>query len=125
MTGRRTAVNEIYTVPVTAADRTKAGVAIHLVAARTAVPADQLTRRDRLPPRACRARWIAMYLSHVAFGWTLERVAHVFGLNRATAGAACRWVEDERDRAAFDQLLDTLEDCIRSLYAAPAWTIEA
>lgn len=117
-------MNETYRVPVTAGDRTKAGVAIHLVAARTALPAEQLSRPDRLPPRACRGRWIAMYLAHVAFGWTLERVAHVFGLNRATAGAACRWVEDERDRPGFDQMMDTLERCIQALYEAPAWTLE-
>lgn len=118
-------MNETYKVPVTTADRTMAGVAIHLVAARVAVPADQLTRGDRLPPLASKARWIAMYLTHIAFGWTLERVAHVFGLNRATAGAACRWVEDERDRAAFDQLLDGLETCLHAVYAVPACEIPA
>mgnify|MGYP006181432021 CR=1 FL=1 len=39
----------------------------------------------------CRARWLAMYLSYVTFGWPMDRVAHAFGLNRATAAAACRW----------------------------------
>ena len=33
----------------------------------------------------------------VAFGWTMERVSHVFCVNRASVGAACRWVEDERE----------------------------
>ena len=74
----------------------------------------------RLDPRSSRARWLAMYLSHVAFGWTLERVAHVFGMNRATASSACRWAEDERDRKAVDDLLSRLETCIQDLYHAPA-----
>ena len=55
------------------------------------VPATEMLRRERTRPRACRARWSAMYLAHVSFGWPLERVGHAFGLNRATAAAACRW----------------------------------
>lgn len=115
-------MEETYTVPVTEADRIKAALAIHLVAIRTGARADRMTRTGRtarLDPRTCRARWLAMYLAHVSFGWTLERVGHVFGLNRATASTACRWAEDERDRPAIDDLLSQLETLIRSLYAAP------
>ena len=115
-------MQETYTVPVAEADRIKAGLAIHLVAARTGASAGRMARpgrSSRLDPRTCRARWLAMYLAHISFGWTLERVGHVFGLNRATAGTACRWAEDERDRAAIDDLLSQLEALIQSLYAQP------
>ena len=110
---------EDYRVPVAEDDRIKAGVAIHLVAARTGTRPDRMTAGGRLDPRTSKARWLAMYLSHVAFGWTLERVGHVFGLNRATAGAACRWAEDARDSLAIDDLLNELETCIQALYQAP------
>ncbi|RZJ91106.1 MAG: chromosomal replication initiator DnaA [Brevundimonas sp.] len=109
---------EDYRVPVAEQDRTKAGVALHVVSALSGVPVAQMTRL-RTTPRATRARWIAMYLAHVAFGWTLERVGHVFGLNRATAGTACRWVEDERDQLEFDRVVDGMERTIGALFALP------
>ena len=43
----------------------------------------------------------------------------MFGLNRATAGIACRWVEDERDRLDFDCVVDGMERAISALYALP------
>ena len=87
-----------YRVPVTEADRIRAGLALHLVAACTGVSAEQMAGTDRLPPPACRARWLAFYLAHVAYGWPLERVGHAYGVNRATVAGACRWAEDARDR---------------------------
>ena len=110
---------EDYRVPVGEDDRIKAGVAIHLVAARTGTRPDRMTRGGRLDPRTSKARWLAMYLSHVAYGWTLERVGHVFGVNRASVGAACRWVEDERERRSIDDLMNDLEGCIQGLYQSP------
>jgi len=112
---------EDYRAPVAEEDRTKAGLAVHLVAARTGARPERITSRGRLDPLSARARWLAMYLSHIAFGWTLERVGHVFGMTRTTVSAACRWVEDERDGRAVDELLDQLEACISGLYGAPTW----
>ncbi|MFN6981962.1 MAG: chromosomal replication initiator DnaA [Brevundimonas sp.] len=112
---------EDYRAPVGEEDRTKAGLAVHLVAARTGALPDRMTARGRLDPLSSRARWLSMYLSHIAFGWTLERVGHVFGMNRTTVSAACRWVEDERDSRAIDDLLEQLEACIAGLYDAPRW----
>ena len=112
-------MSEPYRVPVIETDRSKAGLAIHLVATTTGRSARRLSQPGRLNPLDCRARWVAMYLSHIAFGWPLERVGHVFGVNRATAGHACRWVEDERDRPELDSLLDRLEALIAGLFDAP------
>ncbi|MFN7129639.1 MAG: chromosomal replication initiator DnaA [Brevundimonas sp.] len=111
---------EEYRAPVGDDDRRKAGLAIHLVAVRTGALPERMTARGRLDPLSSRARRMAMYLSHVAFGWTLERVGHVFGVNRATAGTACRWAEDERDAREVDDLLNQLEACISGLYAPRA-----
>ena len=69
-----------------------------------------MLRRERVRPRACRARWSAMYLAHVSFGWPLERVGHAFGLNRATASTACRWAEDARDEPIDDWAVDRRQD---------------
>ncbi|WP_226635684.1 chromosomal replication initiator DnaA [Brevundimonas poindexterae] len=102
-------MSQTYRVPVTEADRIRAGLALHLIAACTGVSAEQMRGPDRLNPRACRARWLALYLAYVAYGWPLERVGHAFGVNRATVSSACRWAEDARDRPALDTLLDRLE----------------
>ena len=110
---------EEYRVPVSEEDRVKAGLAVHLVAARTGTRPERMVGGGRLDPRSSRARWLAMYLSHVAYGWTMERVGHVFGVNRASVGAACRWVEDERDRPELDAMLDRLEALISTLFEAP------
>ncbi|GAA0766796.1 MAG: chromosomal replication initiator DnaA [Pseudomonadota bacterium] len=112
---------EAYRAPVREADRCKAGLALHLVAARTGASPDRMTAGRRIDPLNARSRWLAMYLAHIAFGWTLERVGHVFGVNRSTVGAACRWVEDERDRRAVDELLSQLEACLTTVYSAPRW----
>ena len=111
--------SEPYRVPVTDADRIRADAALHLTGLAFGITVNEMTSRDRIPPRACRARWSAMYLAHVAFGWPLERVAHAFGLNRATAGTACRWAEDERDRSDYDFLMDGLETCLRHVMDLP------
>ncbi|HZV83795.1 MAG TPA: chromosomal replication initiator DnaA [Brevundimonas sp.] len=118
-------MNESHWGPVTETDRIRAGLALQMVAVTTGVPAERMRGATRLGGSACRARWLAMYLTYVAFGWPLERVAHAFGLNRATAAAACRWVEESRDRPALDALLDRLERCVQEVLEAPRCELRA
>lgn len=66
-----------------------------------------------------------MYLAHVGFGWTLERVGHAFGVNRSTTSVACRWAETARDRPALDALIERLEACVRELLTAPRYELKA
>ena len=106
-------------------DRIKAGLALQLVAASTGVPRERMEVQTRLEGKACRARWLAMYLAYVTFNWPMDRVAHAFGLNRATAANACRWAEDGRDRPAVDELLERLEQCARAVLEAPACELTA
>jgi chromosomal replication initiation ATPase DnaA len=73
----------------------------------------------RGPHTAAFARQIAMYLTHVAFGLSLQRVAAAFARDRSTVSYACHIVEDRRDDPGIDDLLDQLE---ASLRAAPAPT---
>ncbi|WP_312135757.1 chromosomal replication initiator DnaA [Brevundimonas sp. BH3] len=112
-------MTEVYRVPVLEGDRICADAALSLTALAFRIPVEEMTRRERIRLRACRARWSAMYLAHVSFGWPLERVAHAFGLNRATASTACRWAEDERDRADYDHLMEGLEKALKRLLELP------
>ena len=112
-----------YRVPVATEDRIKAGLAMQLVAAATQTPVEAM-QAGRISLKASRARWLSLYLAYTTLGWTLERVGHVFGLNRETVSRACRWAEDERDRPALDSLLDRLEACLRDALSAPRWSIE-
>lgn len=118
-------MNGTYQVPVTDEDRIRAGLAIQLVAAATGVTAERMRAQARLGGAECRARWLAMYLAYIAFGWPLERVGHAFGLNRATAAVACRWVEEERDRPTLDAMLNRLERCVREVLDAPVCEVPA
>ncbi|MFN3668844.1 MAG: chromosomal replication initiator DnaA [Brevundimonas sp.] len=118
-------MEEGYTVPVTDADRIRAGLALQLAAAATGVTVERMTTSTRLKGRACRARWLAMYTAYVSFGWPIERVAHAFGLNRATAAAACRWAEEGRENAAIDALLERLELCVSQIVERPACELPA
>jgi chromosomal replication initiation ATPase DnaA len=59
-----------------------------------------------------------MYLTHVGFALSLQRVGVAFDRDRATVAHACNRVEAWREEdPAFDALIAGLEHCIR---AAPA-----
>ena len=107
-----------YRVPVAEGDRTRTGLAVQMIALTFDLPLAAMAG-DRLGVRACRARWLAIYLAHVGYGWTLERVSHAFGVNRTTASAACRWSEDARDDAAIDAALDRMEQTLRLICETP------
>ncbi|MEN9873263.1 MAG: hypothetical protein RL186_160 [Pseudomonadota bacterium] len=67
------------------------------------------------------ARQVAMYLTHVAFGMSLQRVATAFNRDRSTVAHACHAIEDRRDDPAMDDLLDRLEASLRA--APPPFTM--
>ncbi len=118
-------MEEGYRVPVTDADRIRAGLALQLAAAATGVTVERMTTPTRLQGQACRARWLAIYTAYVSFGWPIERVAHAFGLSRATAAAACRWTEERRENAAIDALLERLEGCVSQIVEGPVCELPA
>lgn len=72
----------------------------------------------RREPVVRQARRTAMYLTHVAYGWSLERVGHAFGRNRVTVGAACRRVEDERDLPDIDSRIERLTEALQVMLDA-------
>jgi len=110
-------VSELQWVPVGDEDRIRADLALTLVAASTGFATRRLKEQRRMIGPEGRARRMAVYLAYVTFGWPMDRVAHVFGLNRTTAANACRWVEDARDSKPLDELLDHLEACAKQVLA--------
>lgn len=114
-----TAINRREWAADRANDRIRANLALQMVSVSTGVPVERMNRSVRLAGPACKARWLAIYLAHVTFGWPIERAGDAFGLNRSTAAAACRWAEDGRDHPVFDELLERLEQSAAALMEAP------
>lgn len=94
-------------------DRAAARLAAELVGYATGVAADEIVGQTRGSAEAAYARQIAMYLTHVAFEMSLNRVAIAFGRDRSTVAHACHLVEDRRDDEELDALLDRLEQALR------------
>jgi hypothetical protein len=90
-------------------------IAAKLAASHYEVTLADIGARTRRSHRATRARHVAMYLAHIAFGLNLAAIAVAFGRSRRMAARACALVEDARDDAAFDAALAGLEISARIL----------
>ena len=86
-----------------------------IVAASFAVSARHLRRKTRGVFLVAFARQSAMYLAHVAFGFSYTDIGCGFGRHRTTAAYACRLIEEHRDDPAIDALLSTLETACHAL----------
>ncbi|MEO1205946.1 MAG: helix-turn-helix domain-containing protein [Pseudomonadota bacterium] len=82
------------------------------------VPFDDLRRASRGCATVALARQVAMYLAHVHFGLSFTEVGRVFQRDRTTVSHACSVVEDRRDDASFDYVLELLER-VAAAYNAP------
>jgi|GEM_PF-1017148 len=107
------------TLPVVCHDSDRAAVqfVIELVAVATGVSSEQMRTFSRNHARVARARQIAMYLTNISWEWPLARVGKAFGRDRTTVGHACRLIEDLRDDALFDEMLERLEAALMSVVA--------
>lgn len=74
----------------------------------------------RARPRAAIARQVAMYLSHVVFGFSVAQITEAFGRDRTTVRHACLLVEKLREDREFDRALDWLATLVRSASEIPA-----
>lgn len=90
-------------------DNQKTDLLIDLVALATAVPREALKTRSRGEAETARARQIAMYLSHVSYGYSLAKVGALFGRDKSTVGHAVRQIEDLRDSDQFEEWIAELE----------------
>lgn len=69
----------------------------------------EIRRPSRAESRACDARHAAMYLANTTFGISLTRIGAAFGRERTSIAYAIRRVEDWRDDAACNLMLERLE----------------
>jgi chromosomal replication initiation ATPase DnaA len=77
------------------------------IAFRVALPHLRDSRRGRSRPAF--ARQVAMYLTHVIMGMNFTVTGQLFGRDRTTVAHACALIEDCRDDAALDQVLEAIE----------------
>jgi chromosomal replication initiation ATPase DnaA len=68
---------------------------------------------SRGPARVALARQVAMYITHVACRLTLTDVGRLYARDRTTVSHACGVIEDLRDDATFDRVLDLVEMIVR------------
>jgi hypothetical protein len=93
----------------TAAARLAAGIAGYaLDGAR-----EEIIKDERRSAQVAFARQVAAYLSHIAYEWSLSRVASVFGRDRSTMAHACHMIEDRREEPQFDLWINALETMLR------------
>jgi chromosomal replication initiation ATPase DnaA len=83
-------------------------VVSEIIAFSTGIKED-LIAPTRGNPQSAFARQMAMYLTHIGFGMSINRVASAFGRDRTTVSYACSLIEDKRDEASFDNYLDNIE----------------
>ncbi|MEO1283105.1 MAG: helix-turn-helix domain-containing protein [Pseudomonadota bacterium] len=86
------------------------------------IPFDDLRLASRGCASVALARQVAMYLAHVHFGLSFTEVGRVFRRDRTTVAHACSVIEDRRDNASFDYVLELLER-VAAAYDAPRPTV--
>lgn len=102
--------DQVHTLQA-ARDRARAAFLIQLVSMTTGVSARDIAHQTRARSESARARWLAVYLMHIAFSVPLMRVAAAFGRDRTTVSQIVHRIEDWRSDPAFDAALSALERC--------------
>ncbi len=97
-------------------------LATELVALAFDLPSSAIARRDR-QQGVLLARRCCLYLLHTCCGMSVRALAGGFGMSRKTVMLALRRVEDWREDAAADALLECLEEALR--HAARARLVRA
>ncbi|MHA1523557.1 MAG: helix-turn-helix domain-containing protein [Alphaproteobacteria bacterium] len=85
---------------------------VAVVACAFDVGLSEISARTRSRAHIAFSRQVAMYLSHVVFGLNFTEVGVLFARDRTTAAYASRLIEDRRDDARLDLILDHLEGAI-------------
>ena len=91
-----------------------------VVSSAFSVQAEALRAPQRGGKTTAFARQVAMYLSHTHLGLSYTASGALFGRDRTTAAYACRAVEEKREDAGVDALVDCMERAICLLYTSPS-----
>ena len=79
----------------------------------------ELSRQTRGQARFALARQVAMYLAHVACGLSFTEIGTLFHRDRTTVSHACSVIEDRRDDAMFDTVVELLESAVLNMLSFP------
>lgn len=82
---------------------------IDICAALYNISSKELRQTGRGGTDVTRVRQIAMYVTHVALGISMQEVARGFARERTTVRYACQLIEDMRDDVDFDRAIVTTE----------------
>jgi hypothetical protein len=96
----------------------------HTITCVFGVAGFDLQRSSRGQARVALARQTAMYLAHVTCGLTMTQVGLLFERDRTTVKHACMVIEDRRDDAVFDRVLELLERAVAALRSPAAFERE-
>ena len=91
------------------------GSVVATVASAFALRPEQIRGLRRGSSRAAFARQVAIYLLHTRLGLSYSASGALFGRDRTTAAYACRVVEEKREDARIDGIVDCLERAIDNL----------
>jgi chromosomal replication initiation ATPase DnaA len=69
---------------------------------------------NRCVQGVARVRQIAMYLCHTTLGIKLTEIGQTFGRDRTTVSHAVQLIEDLRDDAEFDGVIEQVEAVLRA-----------
>jgi chromosomal replication initiation ATPase DnaA len=83
-----------------------------IVSSAFAVQEDSVFAAGRGGKTTALARQVAMYLSHTHLGLSYTAAGALFGRDRTTAAYACRTVEEKREDADVDAIVDCVERVI-------------
>lgn len=103
-----------------AADAAAARLAAGVVSYALGISPELILQEVRGVTLVTHARQVAMYLCHVAFEFSLTRVALAFERDRSTVAHACHAIEDRREDSKFDDWLTGLELMLREAPASSA-----
>ncbi|MCX5479188.1 DNA replication initiation ATPase [Kaistia geumhonensis] len=73
---------------------------------------DRILSPVRGTARVALARQVAIYLARTRLGLSFTEAGRLFRRDRTTAAHACRRIEESRDDAHFDALIDRLDVAI-------------
>ena len=96
-----------------ARDRAAARLASDVASYALGVPADEILDPRRGATETAFARQVAVYLCHVGFEMSLQRIAIAFGRDRSTIAHACHAIEDRREDPQFDHWIGELETMLQ------------
>lgn len=91
-----------------------AGLCSAAVCAASGVSPAEIATRARGRAKIARARHLAIYLQHVAFGATFSSCGRMFRRDRTSVRHACARIEDARDQPRFDHAVSYLEGALLS-----------